>query len=396
MRKQLEFLGLTLFFTACLGGVFLAGYYARAWSEAYPALRWPLPGLPPSTGFPLLEEARALIEQHFDGAEPDAKQLEYGVVRGYVSALGDPYTVFIEPQAAELETNSLAGEYGGIGVELSVDAAGAIVLKPFLDSPAEAAGVLAGDLLTAVDDQPVPAGTPLDTVTALVRGPVGTSVHLTVRRGAEELSFTIARQPIALPSVTWRMVDDQADLGLIALSRFSERTARELERAAGELAAQGARRYILDLRNNGGGLLDAAVTVAGQFLEGGVVLVETSREGGEKTYTAPAAPGPLSAAPLAVLVNGNTASAAEILAGALLDRGRAPLIGQPTFGKGSVQYVFALSDGSSLHVTANRWFTPARRQLDRVGLPPTILVTPALDGADAELAQAVQYLSENP
>ncbi|MBL8057414.1 MAG: hypothetical protein JNK29_11980, partial [Anaerolineales bacterium] len=239
-------------------------------------------------------------------------------------------------------------------------------------------------------------GTPLDTVTALLRGSVGTPVRISLRRGQADLAFTINRQPIALPSVTWQMVAGQPDLGLIALSRFSDRTARELERAARELAAQGARRYVLDLRNNGGGLLDAAVNVAGQFLDGGVVLVETSRDGGEKTYTAPAAPGPLTAAPLAVLVNGNTASAAEILAGALLDRGRAPLIGQTTFGKGSVQYVFALSDGSSLHITANRWFTPSRRQLDRVGLPPTIVVTPAPDGADAELAQAVQYLSENP
>ena len=397
MRRQLEFVGLTLFFTACLGAAFVGGYYARAWSEAYPALRWPLPGLPTPTGFPLLEEARALIAQHFNGELPGARQLEYGLVRGYVAALGDPYTVFIEPQAAELESNALQGEYGGVGVEITVNAAGEIVLKPFPDSPAEAAGLLAGDILVQVDGQPVPPGASIDQVTALVRGPVGTPVRLSVRRaGGGEAEFTITRQAIPLPSVTWRLVDGQADLGLIALNRFSDRTARELERAARELSAQGARRFVLDLRNNGGGLLDAAIDVAGQFLDGGVVMYETSREGAEKTYTAPASGGPLTAAPLAVLVNGGTASAAEILAGALLDRGRAPLIGQKTFGKGSVQYVFALSDGSSLHITANLWFTPTRRQLDRVGLPPTIEVAPSTDGADAELAQAVEYLSQNP
>lgn len=396
MRKQLEFLGLVAFFSLCLGAAFGGGYYVRAWSAEYAALRWDLPGLPAAADYPLLAEARALLLQHFNGPLPEARAQEYGLIRGYVGAFDDPYTVFVEPPAAELQSQALQGDYGGIGVELSVNAAGAIELKPFPDSPAEAAGLQAGDLLIRVDDQTITPDMTLDAVTALVRGLVGTPVRITVRRadGAEP-QFTITRQSVPLPSATWTLVAGQPEVGLIAINRFSDRTAEEVARAGRELTAQGARRFVLDLRNNGGGLLDSAVEVAGQFLDGGVVMYETSRAGPERTFTAPVTGGPLTRVPLAVLVNGNTASAAEILAGALLDRERAPLIGQPTFGKGSVQYVFPLSDGSSLHVTANLWFTPARREFTQGGLPPSLAVEPAADGQDAELAQAVQYLAEH-
>lgn len=394
MKRTLEFVGLTLFFTFCLSVAFLAGYYARALADTEPWLRWPLPGLTAAdTSFPIFNEARAKIEANYIGALPAQTQLDYGAVRGYVNALGDPYTVFVEPPQTELESQALSGEYGGIGVEISRNARDEIALTPFPDSPAAAAGLREGDVLLQVDEIFVTPATTNEQISALIRGPVGTTVRIRVRRpDGQEATFTLTRQKIELPSVTWRMVDGQPDIGLIALSRFSDKTAAETARAARALEARGATRYVIDLRNNGGGLLDSAVEVAGLFLNGGVVMYETSKNSAEKTYTAPPADGPLSVAPLAVLVNANTASAAEILAGALLDRQRAPLIGQRTFGKGSVQYVFELSDGSSVHVTANLWYTPARRQLDKVGLPPTIPVEPASDGRDAELARAVEYL----
>jgi carboxyl-terminal processing protease len=394
MKRTLEFVGLTLFFTICLGGTFLAGYYARAFADTEPWLRWPLPGLSAAdTAFPIFNEARAKIEENFIGAFPTQKQLDYGVVKGYINALGDPYTVFVEPPQTELQAQSLAGEYGGIGVEIIRNARDEIALNPFPDSPAAAAGLREGDVLLQVDEIVVTPATTNEQISALIRGPVGTTVKIRVRRtDGQEATFTLTRQKIEIPSVTWRMVDGQPDIGLLTLTRFSDKTAAETAKAARELQARGATRYVIDLRNNGGGLLTSAVEVAGLFLDGGVVLYETSRNGAEKTYTAPPASGPLSAAPVAVLVNANTASAAEILAGALLDRQRAPLIGQKTYGKGSVQYVFELSDGSSVHVTANLWYTPARRQLDRVGLPPSIEVTPTTDGRDAELARAVEYL----
>lgn len=392
-KRNLEFVGLTLFMALCLGVAFLAGYYTHAYSIANPLLRWPLPGLPENKSFQVFEEVRALVETHFNGQIPETKVLEHGMIRGYISAIGDPYTIFVEPQTAELESQQLAGEYGGIGVEIYKNDKGEIVFRPFPDSPAEKAGLRAGDVVLDVDGTPITPDKTTDAVTALVRGLIDTQVQITVRHtDGTELTVTITRQRIEIPSVTWRMVEGQPAIGLIALSRFSDKTAAEVERAARELQASGAQSFVVDLRNNGGGLLDAAVEVAGVFLNGGVVMYENNRAGEEKTLTAPTSPGALTTAPVAVLVNGNTASAAEILAGALLDRDRAPLIGQKTFGKGSVQYVFPLSDGSSVHITANLWLTPTRRTLDRVGLPPTIVIEPGADGNDPELNRAVQYL----
>lgn len=391
MKKLTEvaaFAGLAaVFLTAAFG----AGYYTRALTAENKDVA--VPGLVPADPYPILTEARRALEDYYHQPLPDAKTLEYGAVRGWVNAVGDPYTVFVEPQPHELETQSLQGEYGGVGVGLSQNAAGEIVLSPYPDSPAAQAGIVEGDILLAVDDS-VLAGTATgEEAAALIRGPIGTPVTLRVRHpSGEEFTARLLRQSFPIPSVTWKIVDGQPAMGLIAVSRFSDKTPQEVLRAAGELQAQGADRFILDLRNNGGGILESAVAVASDFLDGGVVMYETQRNVPEKVYTAPNASGSLTTAPLVVLVNHNTASAAEIVAGALLDRGRAPLMGQTTYGKGSVQLVFELSDKSSLHVTAYLWYTPAHRELDKNGLPPTIAVEPAADGSDAELARAIQYL----
>lgn len=381
-----------------LTSTFGLGYYTHALSNRYPALRLPLPGTASTdVDYPLLRQIRSLLDARYIASLPSDTALEYGAARGLVSAIGDPYTVFVEPQAHELETQSLQGEYGGIGTTISQNEQGEIVLAPFPDSPAEQAGLLKGDILLAVDGTALTTTMTLDGVTALVRGPIGTQVKITVRHTTgEELTVSIERQRIELPSVTWQMVEGQPTIGLIAISRFSGKTESELKRALSELHAQGATRYILDLRNNGGGILEAGVNVAGQFVDGGVVMYETQHDAPEKVYTVPGNSAPAATAPLAVLVNHNTASAAEIVAGALLDRNRGPLIGQATYGKGSVQLIYDLPEGASLHVTAYRWYTPTHREIDKVGLPPTIVVEPATDGNDAELARAIEYLLSQP
>ncbi|MCC7359035.1 MAG: S41 family peptidase [Anaerolineales bacterium] len=373
-----------------LTAAFLTGYLVRAVSAELPLA---LPFTAGGGRYALLDEVRALLADHYIGPLPDDNTLAYGAVRGYTAAVGDPYTVFVEPQAHELETQSLQGEYGGIGVNLTVNAAGEIVLDPYRDSPAARAGVLSGDILLAVDDTFLAPGTPVDTATALVRGLVGTMLRMTVRHadGAEGV-LTLTRERFEIPSTTWKVLPDAPAIGLIAVSRFSGKTPTEVQQALQELQAAGATSFVLDLRNNGGGILEAAVAVAGVFLDGGVVMYETQHAAPEKTYSAPANAGSAAQAPLVVLVNHNTASAAEIVAGALLDRGRAPLVGQPTYGKGSVQLVYDLSDGSSLHVTAYRWYTPARHEIEDGGLPPTYVVDPATDGSDAELAYAMRVL----
>ncbi len=394
-RAALEQVGLFSLGLAIVAVTFVAGYYAHAFSGEIAVLRWPLPGLPAGPEqYALLAETRALVERNFNGPLPDPAKMNQGIARGYIQSLGDPYTVFIDPPNAELESNALSGEYGGIGVGISRNERNEIVLDPFPDSPALQAGVQRGDILIRVDALAIEPETSTETVTSAVRGQVGTQVTIGVRRGAEELAFTLTRAVIALPSVRGQLVDGQPETGWIRIERFSDKTADELAAVAQDLSTQGATRFVLDLRDNGGGLVDSAVEAAGQVLDGGVVLYEVSKTEPERTYTAAATASPLKNAPLVVLVNHNTASAAEILAGAIAAQNRAPLIGQKTYGKGSVQFVFTLSDGSSVHITAKTWQTPDRKDLNGNGLDPTITVEPGADGQDAQLQAAIQYFED--
>jgi carboxyl-terminal processing protease len=379
-----------------LATAFFAGYIVRA-TDAEANQPFNLLAAGGNGKYPLLDEIHGLLATHYIGTLPDDKTLQYGAAHGLVAAVGDPYTVFVEPPAHQLETQSLAGQYGGIGVVLSLSSAGETLLAPYPDSPAAKGGVLEGDVLLSINDVAVKSGASADDVTGQIRGPIGSTVRLGVKHksGATE-TLSITRAAIEIPSVTYKMIDGHPDTGLVAISRFSDRTPDELGRALNQLKDQGAQRFVLDLRDDGGGILESAVSVAGRFLAGGVVMYESQSNGPEKTYSAPTMADSLPTAPLAVLVNHNTASAAEIVAGALLDRGRAPLIGQNTYGKGSVQLVYDLSDGSSLHVTAYRWYTPNHRVLDKTGLPPTIAVDPGSAGTDPQLDAALQYLATTP
>jgi carboxyl-terminal processing protease len=350
--------------------------------------------------FGLFWEAWNLIEDNYIGSLPGATELEYGAIHGAVASLGDPYTVFVEPAARVQERAELSGRTGGIGAELSRNEAGELILAPIPDNPAERAGILEGDVLLAVDGQAIGPEMTVGEVAQLVRGEEGTPVALTVRHPGEtaEEEITVIREVILLPSVRHRLLADAPTIGYIQLARFSGESSGEVRDAIAELQNQGAEELILDLRQNGGGLLDAAVDVADHFLEPGTVLYQFSRDENEEVFrsTADTIAGAMS---LVVLIDGGTASSAEIVAGALQDRDRAVLIGQPTFGKGSVQLVFDLSDGSSVHVTSARWNTPDRHQLDQVGLQPDIRVDPTEEalaaGRDETLEEAVRFLQES-
>jgi len=346
--------------------------------------------------YPLLLAVRRLLGEHYIRPLPDERQMEYGAIHGLLGVIGDPYTRFVEPQPHELEVQSLAGEYGGIGVELRRTDDGRITLYPYRDSPAQKAGIIEGDVLLQVEATAILTTTTLDEAVGLIRGEVGTFVTLQLRHPTGELvTVRLRRERLELPSTRWEIISHHPQVGLISINRFSDKTPDEIRRAGEELRAQGATCLILDLRNNGGGILDSGVKVAALFLDGGVVMYETQKNAPDRVFNAPGK-GPLADIPLAVLVNHNTASAAEIVAGALLDRHRAPLIGQTTYGKGSVQLMYELEDQSSLHLTAYLWYTPSRRELDHKGLPPTIAVEPSADGSDAELEQAIRYLEALP
>lgn len=344
----------------------------------------------------IFQQAWDLIESDFYGSLPLNTERSYGAARGLLETLGDPYTVFVEPLPRQLEQDSLRGSYGGVGMGLARNSEGLIILSPFRDSPAAQAGVLQDDVLLAVDGVTITLEMDIsqDVVTR-IRGEVGTDVLLTVQRGEQTLDFTITRQVIDIPSVNWSVLEQAPTLGYIQISSFTDRTSSELQQGLAELADDGAQALILDLRGNGGGLLQAALDVSGQFFDGGPILYEKRRGQDERTYEASAG-GQALDIPLVVLVNGGTASASEIVAGAIQDRERGLLIGETTFGKGSVQLIFDLSDGSSLHVTAARWYTPARHQLDGVGLTPDLSVESVPENdIDEQLEQAIISLLQD-
>ncbi len=373
---------------AVLSVVFLAGFFLGG--------KLPVGAQPASeqANFPLLAEVRQLLQSHYLRPLPDARTLEHGAIRGYLDVLDDPFTYFIEPPSAQNESDVLAGEYGGIGAQLKLDERGFFVLYPFPQGPALQAGIQDGDILLAVNGEPIAAGTRLDEVERLLRGEVGEGrgVTLTVRRPEEETTreVFVPFAVVQVPSVVWRVLAQEPRIGYVQVMRFTARTPDELRAALDELAAQGAVALVLDLRNNSGGLLQEAVEVASEFLDGGVVFYEVTREGETEKRATPG--GKALDQPLMVLVNHGTASAAELVAGALRDHKRGTLIGQRTYGKGSVQYIFRLADESSVHITAAEWLTPNRDPINGVGLEPDISMIPAEDGRDVELGEAIRQL----
>jgi len=390
--------GLTVFMLVILAaGAFGAGYLTRELVNG----RGNSSLVHATEDMELFNEAWGLIQGNFLGSMPDSRAVTYGAIRGSLATLNDPYTVFIEPAAREVERERLQGTFGGIGAYISrSEETGEVLLEPIPDNPAEAAGIVAGDALLAIDGFVIPPEMTVPEIIDLIKGEKGTAVVLTIRHPgvADSVNIEVVRADILLPSVVYRLIEEDPTIGYIQLSRFSGESGKEVGAAIQDLLQLGATRFILDLRQNGGGLRDAAVEVADHFLGEGPVLYLQSQNEGERVFNSTSetiAP----TEPLVVLIDGGTASASEIVAGALKDRGRATLIGSKTFGKGSVQLVFDLSDGSSVHVTSARWLTPNRTQIDQSGLEPDVPVAITQEdidnGRDPALAEAVSYLQAN-
>ena len=343
------------------------------------------------TDFSLFWEVADDLRDKYFG-DINAQDMLYGSIKGLVAAIGDPYTIFADPAENSEFFDTLNGSYEGIGVELDVVDGALIVLTPLKDSPAEAAGLKTLDEITAVDGESI-IGMTFAQVLSAIKGPAGSQVTLTVNReGAKEpLLLKITRQTIKRDSVSVEIGKDK--IAVIKITRFASDTDAGFKSAVNKVIAEGAEGVVLDLRNNPGGFLDSGVKVANEFLTSGVI-VEERMKNGEKTSFSADGGGRLTELPVAVLVNGGSASAAEIVAGALQDNGRAKIVGEQTYGKGSVQEVEEFSDGSALRVTVGKWYTPKGGSINDAGIKPDkeILLT-GKETTDVQLAAAKKLLA---
>lgn len=340
----------------------------------------------------VMKEAYRQLAANYDG-DLDANKLSDGAARGMVKAVGDDYTTFLDKEEAAEFNKSLNGEVSGIGAEIGVRNLQPTVLRVLDDSPAKKAGLKTGDIFVAVNGTSV-AGETASGVADKVTGEAGTTVKLTMRRGSESLDFSITRAQISDPSVRWSVSDD---VGVLTISRFDDNTGSLARKAAKEFIDKGVKSVIVDLRNNGGGYLTAAQEVASLWLDNGKAVV-TEKSRGQVTETVKASGNPtLKGKKTIVLVNGSSASASEIVAGALKDYQVATLVGEKTFGKGTVQKVINLSDDRILKVTVARWYTPQDRNITKEGIQPNQTVKMSQDdnnaGRDPQMARAKELAS---
>jgi carboxyl-terminal processing protease len=335
---------------------------------------------------------------HDEYVDPvDDVELMRGAIGGMLDSLGDQHTGYMNPDEYRQANIPLEGSYEGIGAWVDPDGEYLTIISPMPNSPAEEAGLESGDEIIAINGQDM-TGVEGNQVIRQVMGPAGSTVTLTVRREGEPEPFDVEveRRKITVPSVESKMLDN--GIAYLRLFNFGEDTTRDMNAALDDLMSQNPSGLILDLRGNGGGFLGTAVNVSSEFLSGGTVLTERFGDGTEQTYDAQAG-GSASDIPLVVLINGGSASASEIVAGAIQDRGRGQLVGTTSFGKGSVQEWIPLSsDGGAVRITIARWYTPDGRQISEEGLTPDAVVEmteeDAQAGNDPQLDRAVELLMD--
>jgi carboxyl-terminal processing protease len=321
-------------------------------------------------------EAWDIVHEQYVDQPLDDVALMRGAIEGMLDAIGDQHTSYMDPDEYMQATIPMEGEYEGIGAWVDTNAEYLTIVSPMPGSPAEEAGLQPGDQIIAIDGEDM-TGLDGNAVIKKVLGPAGTDVVLTIRREGEPEPFdvTVTREKITIPSIDYRILEEQDNIGYIQIITFGEDTGSELREAISALKKENPDGLIIDLRNNGGGYLQVAVEVTSEFISEGAVLYE-DYGGDEELKVFEAQNGGLATdLPLVVLVNEGTASASEIVAGALQDYERAPLVGQTTFGKGSVQVWTPLSnDQGAVRVTIARWLTPDKRQIHEKGLEPDYLV----------------------
>ncbi|MBI4498339.1 MAG: S41 family peptidase [Chloroflexi bacterium] len=404
MLRAARLVVFTLLMVVVLGLAFTAGFGT---AQSLPTSPRPLRMLQGALGegaaqdqprhFKLLGEIWETLQQDYvDPKALDPDKLGRSAIEGMITALGDPHTTYIDAQSYALERTSFQQSYEGIGAHVTQNGDEIIIVAPIAGSPAEAAGLRPGDRILEVNGEST-KGMNLADAVAKIKGPGGTRVRLVVLHDGESAPTTveITRAQIKTGSVFTRMLPD--NIAHIRITQFGQRTGTELRDALREVKGQGARAIVLDLRNNPGGLLDTTVEAASQFLQDGVVAYQVDRNGNRESWKVRSG-GEAPTLPLAVLVNQGSASGSEVLAGAIQDRGRGAIIGTKTFGKGSVNHIRELSDGSALYVTIARWLTPKEQLIEGNGLTPDIVVPVTEEDIrsqrDPQLERSLEYLRE--
>lgn len=323
---------------------------------------------------PFFDSLSIILNYYYDRSSLDLDKLINSAIDGLVKGIGDDFSYYQDPETYRESQIEMKGEYGGIGIEVTYDSnrKAIKVIAPMYGTPAWRAGLKSGDLIVTINGEPVAKMTYMEAVNKL-RGEPGTTVKIEVVRGEETLEFTIVREKIEIKMVLYSFVEtEKGRIGYVRITRFGEKVVDDMRNALNKIFEKGVRGLLLDLRDNPGGYLDAALSVTSMFVDKGVILKVRNGFGEEDVYESYGNKYPN--VPMVVLVNEGTASASEILTGALKDHGLAIVVGRRTFGKGAVQTGFPLSNGGVLFLTTARYFTPSGRDIHKMGIEPDVLV----------------------
>lgn len=353
-------------------------------------------GKPQDVDFAMFWDVWNLIQKKYvDKSKLDTQKMIYGAIDGMVNAVGDPYTVFFTPKDSEAFSEDINGSFSGIGIEIGIRNEILTVIAPIAGTPAEKAGILAGDKIIKIGDKTTENMTTNEAV-SLIRGSRGTKVKITIVREGQKTDkeYTITRDVIKVPTVTWKMVNE--NIAYIQLYIFNKNVDNDFEKIAREISKSKADRIILDVRNNPGGLLDSAINIASYFLDTDSIVTKEKFVDGKEDVFNSAANGLLKNYPIVIITNQGSASASEILTGAIKDNRRITIVGEKSFGKGVVQEVDNLSGGASVKITIAKWYTPNGLSIDENGITPDVEVVRSEEdinaNKDPQLDKAVELI----
>ncbi len=353
-------------------------------------------GKPQTADFAIFWEVWNKVERNFlEKDKINYQKMVEGAVSGMLKTLDDPYTVFFNPEQSKSFNEELSGQYEGVGMVVDIRDSQLTIVSPIKGSPAYKAGLAAGDKILKIGDKET-TDLSIEEAVKLIKGPEGTEVKLLVNREkwSQPKEFAIKREVIKIPTLEWELKD--GDIALVKFYEFNQILTEEFDKAALEIQKSNAKKLIIDLRNNPGGYLEVAQNLAGWFVKKGeVVAIQDSGSQGEREEYKSGGPAWFEKYPIVVLINRGSASASEILAGALRDQNGTKLVGEKSFGKGSVQEQIDLSNGGSLKVTVSRWLTPKGYSINKTGLEPDIKVDmpeEGIDGSDPQLDKAIEIL----